>query len=363
MKFNYLIKILLINSLFMFNFCYSSLDDELEDNDTPSQVKKLKDFSLVFPSPEIKDGVFYRHNGDQLNLSITAVYSKEVNYRDINLSESEEYTTLVSKIEGRGDAKNILNVIFFGVWTGKYEQQGKIIKEKIYIEVPLRELRDGSMYPNERTQNCRPFWKTGHGEKVKIKEDGKKLVILPCKGKHTEDEFLEFIKQTNTQEALWKYFLTVSNSDETIKLITTKKKLGLIGFKFYSSNDACDECYKKILNLQINYKTELRKLIPQGFEKTQGQEIAFLNLFFANRFYHPQNDKQYGSSLFFYPVIIKSLRKLSGNQGNYFDSYETQKAKKGEEEVNHLDKIIIKKLKQPRFIIIQINKGVGIQVH
>ena len=193
----------------------------------------------------------------------------------------------------------------------------------------------------------------------------KKYKLLPCKGSHTEAVFIQYVK--SAQKVLWAYFMEESSS-----VTATDKKLDMIGFKLFSSNDACDECYESLHKLQMECREELKdfQFISGKDASDKDRPVPFLITFEASTFYHPertnfygsQKANTYGSSLFFYPKAIKPLIRLSKESSTGYDCCASPSGARGEEDIEHSPELALKEFNQPTFILIRVNDGKKVKI-
>lgn len=312
---------------------------------------KLK---LVSYNPS--EGTFFRTLDEAETIS--GVYQKDAQYYDSSLfaKTGKASGKTKAKIFGldRTNVKNYLGAVFFGIWsfTGT---TGEKIEE---IEIPVRYVENGMMFTiseSEGTRSYKPrmIWKTGHGAQASETDanDGHRYKYVPCNGIHTETYFIKYVKLH--QKALWNHFI-----DASLKITATDKKLDMVGFKLFSSNDACDGCYQSLYELQMNHAEQLSELPSMVGDRP----IPFAITFEASTFYHPHNDKIFGSSLFFYPRIIKPLIRLHRENSAGYDCYTQSFGAISEEDIEHNDLFELKEFDQPTFILIKINDGANVRV-
>lgn len=311
---------------------------------------------LTSVKAELNPGFFFRTSDYK---EMNGVYAKKAMYYSIDLFEKIDFmNAFIIKQTSR---EQYLGAVFFGVW--RFPKDKKSTEENIdIIEVPLREVKDNEMFYKNQDQKVRPYprllWETGKGqertEKDTIGESTLFYKILPCKGKHTEERFKMFIKDEGNKKALWKYFLQAS---EAVPL--KNRKLDLVGFKFYSSLDSCDECFEKIYKLQANPEKVLMKLLPPEF--LAQRRIPFQVLFNANSFYHPGQSGPAGASLYFYPRKIQPLISL-GRYNGTTESYNCSALNRSvinEEAIDHQDEIKFIENQQLNYILFKIGDGAG----
>lgn len=334
--------------------------EELGIDDSSSRL------ALKYHNPS--DGTFFRtfDYGDTVGGS----YSQGAKYYDSDLfsevgKESAHTKTKIFSLD-RSSVKNYLGAIFFGIWSyTNTAGDGETIKQ---IEVPVREVVGGKMFTTEGGKKYKPriIWKTGHiDEPLQADADGKKYKLLPCKGSHTEAVFIQYVK--SAQKVLWAYFMEESSS-----VTAADKKLDMIGFKLFSSNDACDECYESLHKLQMECREELKdfQFISGKDASDKDRPVPFLITFEASTFYHPertnfygsQKANTYGSSLFFYPKVIKPLIRLSKESSTGYDCYASPSGARGEEDIEHSPELALKEFNQPTFILIRVNDGKEVKV-
>lgn len=366
---------LILLNLFIFSSSYSSaikhVDTAVEDARVLMEevsICKTSPFDKIEPKEQLPEPGHFFRTSDSAE-TIDGIYTRTALYYDQSLfSDSKESTVTKQKIMGldRTKAKNYLAAFFFGVWS--YGPENTTIQE---IEVPIREIMrsessetddesDEAMYTlkdgGKHSYGPRKIWKTQHEPRENDNDDGKIYSYTPCKGQHTETVFIEYVK--SKQAALWNYFMHASETCE----VKQNAKLDLMGFKLISSNDACDSCYKDLYELQKNYRNCLKSLKSTTTRKTP---VPFVITFEADTFYHPQNDKHYGSSLFFYPARIKPLLKLASK--NEDDSHQCTlvygaEAREDEEEIKHSNSVTLKEYEQPQFVLMRVNSGAAVKV-
>lgn len=350
---------LLLVSFLSLSFCTQPLASKTTD-DLQQVIVGVEELSLDHPFDQLKfrnctpvsPGVFFRTFDD--GKTVDGTYRKRACYYNSSLfADGEESAATKTKIFGldRSTVKNYLGVVFFGIWS--YGATNQKIHQ---VEVPVREVKNGAMFSDtDGKLKPRIIWKTGYEEQDPDSEDdGKKYTYKPCKGRHTEGVFIDYVK--SYQKALWKYFLYASQS-------TAQKqnaKLDMMGFKFVSSNDACDSCYQSLHELQMEHREQLSDLVPIS----GGKPVSFVITVEASTFYHPQNDKHYGSSLFFYPARIKPLLRLGrANEEGHECCVVTTGAIDDEEDVKHDEGLLsLEEFDQPRFIFIKIDDGKQVKV-
>ena len=298
------------------------------------------------------EGTFFRTLDEAETVS--GVYQKDAKYYDISLFSKTGKTSGITKTKifglDRTTVKNYLGAVFFGIWSFS-GTTGENIEE---IEIPVRYAENGVMFTSEGTLSYKPriIWKTGHvAQPSETDTNGYRYKYVPCNGIHTETDFIKYVKLH--QKALWNYFIHAS-----LKVTAADKKLDVIGFKFFSSNDACDGCYESLYELQMKHNEQLSELSLVGSERS----IPFVITFEASTFYHPHNDKIFGSSLFFYPRVIKPLIRLHKENTAGYDCYTRSFGAINEEEIEHNNQLELEEFDQPTFILIRVNDGANIRV-
>ena len=201
------------------------------------------------PIPQkLTPGFFYRQSPADLGADVEGVYAKSADYYSESLFADVpgSIKTHVFSQTITDTVKNWMGVVFFGVWSYPEEDDESVKK----VQIPVRTLNASNhmtyLSDGKRKLGDRCIWKTGHGEKETKTIEEKRFTHIPSKGDHTEEKFIEYITQKKTQEALWEYFLYQTEKDQ----VPVDRKLDCVGFTFYSTNDACDSCLKKLLTFK-----------------------------------------------------------------------------------------------------------------
>lgn len=160
---------------------------------------------------------------------------------------------------------------------------------------------------------------------------------------HTEDHFIKSFKYEVNQELFWKYFIKQSQKKS---VNVNEDKLKLLGFKFYSTKDACDDCFKELYDLQNNPSQILDDLLPEDVRK---EKIPFQILFHAKKFYYPGANNFGGTTLYYKTCSSTQLSQVTNITSN---DYENQLLK-----ISHQEAIHIPENKQDGVIVIKINEG------
>jgi hypothetical protein len=337
----------------------TDLTQAVADLDLDDGVQPLKPLEGI--DPVIQDGYFYRtfDKGD----TFQGVYTKSVTYYTHELFKDTVFMRDEVFKKDTSVYKNYFGVVFFGIWS--FPEEGKEYIE--LVEVPVRKVVNDKM--EAKKSHPRLIWRTQCGSPIQEDVLGRKYEVVPCNGfgnKHTEDSFLNFIKDPKNQQALWQYFLEKSKG-----ITNEQRKLDVLGFKCYSTNDACDECHENLVQLQHNHTTMLPHLPPEGIPTVTGnRNLPFLILFDSNTFYKPGNisyQKElsdiFGSSLHFYPKNIRPLlRLMKGIQGGEYECIGRAKGSKNDDEIQHQDTIRFEELQQLNFICIRVNSGEKVKV-
>lgn len=334
----------------------SSSSTEEEDSNEAEELVADNRPPLTLIKEEIKPGFFYRTSDYK---EATAVYAKQVLYYDEDLFNDTQH--MQSFVDNKGTDDQYLGVVFFGVWSYPNEdlELNKNLKEIIEaIEVPIRKVKNDQMFhkndENKLRYHSRVIWKTGYQGRD-IQEESHHYNIMPCRGAHTEVKFKMFIADSKNKKALWEYFFHESNN----QIKHQNKKLDLVGFKFYSTNDACDVCFDELLQMQSNPDEILEDFLPKNVQ--ENRRIPFQILFHSKIFYHPKNDyeDESGSSLFFYPKEIKPLIRLYGYNSER-GSYACRAISNGtttEEEIYHQETVTFRENQQLNYIFLKRNQG------
>lgn len=316
------------------------------------------------PAPQtitttLEPGFFYRM--DPTVQKARGVYAKSVKYYKDDLFIDYTNPSIETHTFAQDTAvENWFGVTFFGIWSYDNNERYK------RITIPVRSLgTDKKMAANTACPRC--IWKTGHGEEetITVQKD-KKFRHIPCNGAHTETGFITYIKKTETQIALWDYFL--EESLEKLKDIThADRKLSCIGFNCFSTNDACDECLEKLFNLKEKRLTNLPPVKSSGLEYTVDTlnfPIPFLITYKSKQFYHPEccsfsnlaYNARYSASLLFMPRLFLRLGKKTGQK------HESNFVENEEEEIQHHKKIEIKDSEEIDFLVLMVAKGAATKV-
>lgn len=371
---NYIVILVLSFTFLVPNISIAA--DKVSAADVAEIVAGVEELGIDDPSSRLalklhnpSDGTFFRtfDCGDTVGGS----YSKGAKYYDSDLfsgggKESPHTKTKIFGLD-RTAVKNYLGAIFFGIWSyTNTAGDGETIKQ---IEVPVRRVGNGKMFTSTGYKS-RIIWKTQRDkieDEIEEDADGSKraYTYVNCDGRHTEKVFLDYIKLN--QKALWDYFMHQSSS-----ITAEDKKLDIIGFKLFSSNDACDSCYESLRQLQIECREELKDFKFISGKDTSGRDrpVPFVITFEASTFYHPelvnfsgdQKANIFGSSLFFYPKVIKPLIRLDKESGTGYDCYASSSGARGEEDIEHSPELALNEFHQPTFILIRINNGKEVKV-
>lgn len=284
----------------------------------------------------VKPDCFYRNLQD----NVTAIYANQVLFNgkeDIDLFKDSLF--IKPFIWNREGQFQYLGVVFFGIWRDVSQNTFQL------IEVPIKNFWDTRNFKKENENPFEPLsiniWRTKNGPEELQKSGVYTYEICPCMGKHTEPYFFNFVQYSSNLNTLWEYFK--SESDQEIK--ANEKELRLVGFKFYSTFDACDECFKRLFDLQTNPETILSHLLPEQ------KEVPFQILFHAKKFYNPGGNNAGGTTLYYKPCSSAQplwVKSVCPNPNGYED--ECQK-------IHHEEAIQIPENKQHNFVIIKINEG------
>jgi hypothetical protein len=338
------------------------LEEQFEELDIVGGPLDTRPPLASIPS-KIEPGFFYRvFDDEEGQLQIRGVYAKKANYYNQELFSNTQDMKSFVFTQDTSVYKNFLGVVFFGIWS--FQEEDKENKTIEMVEIPVRKVNENAMFYKTDAEQYKYYpriiWRTGGGPEETKSESARRYSVVPCKSRHTEPVFSEFIRHTNNQTALWNYFLKKSSAVQA-----EQKKLDVIGFKFYSSLDSCDGCFEALFDLHTNYETALSSLPPSQFQPET--RMPFLTLFHAKSFYHLQYDKVFGSSLYFYPINIKPLIRLSKKEDGV-DSHncyvhDTQAAGGiNTDVVNHFENIKFKEMQKAQFIILKIDDAQEIKV-
>ena len=301
---------------------------------------------MISAAPEA--GYFYRMNSTATN--VKGVYAKSVNYRGALELFNDTTPPIKDYVFDQTSTEKTtwLGLVFFGVWSVKSNSEGMV------ISVPVRLLEAGKM-----ARNARCIWKTGHDNEETLDVNGEKFAHLPSYDDPTESAFINYIQRTETQSALWEYFLEVSDE----KITGSDRKLCCIGFNCFSTNDTCDEGLERLLNLKQH---RLANIPPQ---QSDGLAYAIEALTFPVPFFinykaknfcnlQYENGSKKTASLLFTPRCYSFLR-LGGNIGQYHISNFVDPE---EEKIDHHEKIEVQANEEFNHIILMIGNGDSVKV-